>query len=110
MIDKKKTWTLIGVVVIGVPLAVWAATGPIADVRFVSTLMAHNIPGDRMMEIGAAHRLCDGWHRGRADEAGWASELLDATRDLKGQGLGVDQMAQFVAATESNFCPDVNPN
>jgi Protein of unknown function (DUF732) len=108
VIDWKKTATWIAVVVLAV-LAAWAASGPIADVRFVSTLMAHDIPGDRFAEIGAAHQLCDGWRRGHAGDPQWAGELMGASISLRGQGLGVDQMQQFVADTESAFCPGVNP-
>jgi len=51
------------VLVVGGILWGSGVTNPVAHARFVIALMSDHIPGDRFVEVGAAHQQCDVWHR-----------------------------------------------
>jgi hypothetical protein len=92
-----------------------AACGPVADTRFVSTLMSHGIPGDRFAEIGAAHQLCDAWRQLPKDvslqiltmQGSVMAEAQAATNTLTSQGLSGAQVAQFITDAMDTECPEV---
>jgi hypothetical protein len=103
-------------VVIAATAVLVAACGPVADTRFVSTLMSHGIPGDRFAEIGAAHQLCDAWRQLPKDASlqnlttlpGSAmAEAKAATNTLTSQGMSGDQLGQFITDAMDTECPEV---
>jgi hypothetical protein len=101
------------VLVAAAVLVTACTTSPVADARFVTTLMSHHIPGDRFVEIGAAQELCDAWRhlpKGttlQMPSGSQAAEVQDAMNTMTSQGLSSDQQAQFILDAMDAECPDV---
>lgn len=96
------------------------STGPTADAQFVAALGSHGIPGDRGVEIGAAHQVCDVMRQVANQDktplppplsenwkpSGWVAEMGEAHNRLTGQGLSNEQFMQFMLDSVDAFCPE----
>jgi Protein of unknown function (DUF732) len=84
------------------------------DDGFATLLSSQSIPGDRGVEIGVAHQICDATRRMATEEptfsmepGSWWSELKAGEDRLTGQGLSPEQVTQFIDDAVNTYCPDV---
>jgi hypothetical protein len=92
-----------------------------ADAQFVGKLTSQGIPGDRGVEIAAAHQVCDAL-RPVADARtkhlpmqDMMPMILKGGQEMKTlreqltnqQGLSLDQFEHLIAAAGDTYCPDI---
>jgi hypothetical protein len=97
------------------------SSSPGADAQFVGKLTSQGIPGDRGIEIEAAHQICDAFrpvveartqHMPMQD---MMPVILKSGQEMKTvrerltnqEGLTVDQYGHLVAAAAETYCPDL---
>jgi hypothetical protein len=92
-----------------------------ADAQFVGKLTSQGIPGDRGVEIAAAHQICDAirpivdarkQHVQMQDMMPMIVEngqKMKAVREklTNQEGLTIDQYGHLVAASAETYCPDL---
>jgi Protein of unknown function (DUF732) len=105
--------------VVAAVLASACSKGDNPDDRFVAALNSHSIPGDRGVEVTAAHEQCEALRSVanadvKTNKNPPMSLLMDSGQKIKdirdrltGQGLSPDQFMQAMVDADETLCPDV---
>ena len=92
-----------------------------ADAQFVGKLTSQGIPGDRGVEIAAAHQICDAIRpifdarKQHVQMQDMMPMIIKGGQEVKTvrerltnqQGLTTDQLVHLIAAAAETYCPDL---